>query len=39
MKQIVTLTLNLAIDVAAETEEVRPTRKVRAWDERYDPGG
>ena len=39
MKQIVTLTLNPAIDGAAETEEVRPIRKVRTWDERYDPGG
>ncbi|HEX2727152.1 MAG TPA: 1-phosphofructokinase family hexose kinase [Beijerinckiaceae bacterium] len=34
-----TLTLNPAIDGAAEAEEVRPIRKVRTWGERYDPGG
>jgi 6-phosphofructokinase 2 len=39
MKRIVTLTLNPAIDGAAEAEEVRPIRKVRTWGERYDPGG
>ena len=39
MKPIVTLTLNPAIDGAAEAEEVRPIRKVRTWGERYDPGG
>jgi 6-phosphofructokinase 2 len=39
MKQIVTLTLNPAIDGAAEADEVRPIRKVRTWNERYDPGG
>jgi 6-phosphofructokinase 2 len=39
MKPIVTLTLNPAIDGAAEAEEVRPIRKVRIWGERYDPGG
>ena len=39
MKPIVTLTLNPAIDVAAEAEKVRPIRKVRTWGERYDPGG
>ena len=39
MKQIVTLTLNPAIDGAAETEAVRPIHKIRTWAERYDPGG
>lgn len=39
MKPIVTLTLNPAIDGAAETETVRPIRKIRTWSERYDPGG
>ena len=39
MKPIVTLTLNPAIDEAAEAEKVRPIRKVRIWSERYDPGG
>lgn len=39
MEQIVTLTLNPAIDGAAEADQVHPIRKVRTWDERYDPGG
>lgn len=39
MKPIVTLTLNPAIDGASEAEVVRPTRKVRTSNERYDPGG
>src|SRR5690606_8819753 len=39
MKPIVTLTLNPAIDGAAGAETVRPIRKVRTWNERYDPGG
>src|SRR5690606_18919456 len=39
MKPIVTLTLNPAIDGAAEAQTVRPIRKVRTWGERYDPGG
>lgn len=39
MKPIVTLTLNPSIDGAAEAEVVRPTRKVRTSNERYDPGG
>ncbi len=39
MKRIVTLTLNPAIDAAAEAEIVRPIRKIRTWGERYDPGG
>lgn len=39
MKHILTLTLNPAIDAAAEAEVVRPIRKIRTWGERYDPGG
>jgi 6-phosphofructokinase 2 len=39
MKPIVTLTLNPAIDESSEAEAVRPTRKVRTWAQRYDPGG
>jgi 6-phosphofructokinase 2 len=39
MKPIVTLTLNPAIDGAAEAEIVRPIRKVRTSNERYGPGG
>ena len=39
MKRIVTLTLNPAIDGAAEANEVRPIHKIRTWAERYDPGG
>jgi 6-phosphofructokinase 2 len=39
MKQIVTLTVNPAIDESAEAEVVRPIRKIRTWGERYDPGG
>ena len=39
MKPIVTLTLNPAIDGAAEAEVVRPTHKIRTTGDRYDPGG
>ncbi len=39
MKPIVTLTLNPAIDGAAEADTVRPIHKIRTWGERYDPGG
>jgi 6-phosphofructokinase 2 len=39
LKPIVTLTLNPCIDGACETELVRPTRKIRTSNERYDPGG
>jgi 6-phosphofructokinase 2 len=39
MTRIVTLTLNPAIDGAAEAEQIRPIRKIRTWAERYDPGG
>ncbi|MFN3889238.1 MAG: 1-phosphofructokinase family hexose kinase [Beijerinckiaceae bacterium] len=39
MKPIITLTLNPAIDGACEADEVRPIRKIRTRNERYDPGG
>lgn len=39
MKAIATLTLNPAIDGAADTDLVRPTHKMRMSNERYDPGG
>lgn len=39
MKQIAILSLNPAIDEAAEAEIVRPIRKIRTWGERLDPGG
>jgi 6-phosphofructokinase 2 len=39
MKPIVTLTLNPAIDGAAEADVVRPTHKNRTTGNRYDPGG
>lgn len=37
--RIVTLTVNPAVDMAAEAAEVRPAHKIRTFDERYDPGG
>jgi 6-phosphofructokinase 2 len=39
MKPIVTLTLNPTIDASAKVEVVRPTHKIRSFEERYDPGG
>lgn len=39
MKAIATLTLNPAIDGAAEADIVRPIHKIRMSNERYDPGG
>ena len=39
MGPIVTLTLNPALDVSAETERVEPTIKIRCSDPRFDPGG
>ena len=39
MKPIVTLTLNPSVDGAAEADVVRPVRKIRTSNERYDPGG
>ena len=37
--RVVTLTLNPAVDLACIAPQVRPTHKVRAYDERLDPGG
>ncbi|SCY97148.1 1-phosphofructokinase family hexose kinase [Microvirga guangxiensis] len=39
MKPVVTLTLNPSIDGSSEAEAVRPIRKVRTSNERYEPGG
>lgn len=39
MKPIVTLSINPSIDGASETDVVRPIRKMRTTNERYDPGG
>lgn len=37
--QIVTITLNPAVDIACETERVEPAHKLRTSGEQYDPGG
>ena len=37
--RIATLTVNPAVDVAAEAAEVRPVHKIRTFGDRYDPGG
>jgi 6-phosphofructokinase 2 len=37
--RIVTLTLNPAVDMASTAAAVRPTHKIRTFDERLDPGG
>jgi len=37
--RIVTLTLNPAVDLACTAPAVRPTHKIRTFDERFDPGG
>ena len=39
MKPIVTLTLNPTIDGSASAKAIRPLRKIRTTDERYQPGG
>jgi len=39
MKPIATLTLNPAIDVACDAEEVRHTQKTRTFNETLEPGG
>ncbi len=36
---IVTLTMNPALDLTADADEVRPTEKIRCHGERYDAGG
>jgi 6-phosphofructokinase 2 len=39
MPQILTLTMNPALDIATMTEVVVPTEKLRCSEPRYDPGG
>lgn len=39
MNSILTVALNPAVDLSSETERVQHTRKVRTFNERYDPGG
>ena len=39
MPEIVTLTMNPALDIATATEQVAPTTKLRCDNPRYDPGG
>jgi 6-phosphofructokinase 2 len=39
LPRIVTLTVNPAVDMAAEAGVVRPTHKIRTFGDRYDPGG
>lgn len=39
MTQILTITLNPTVDFSSEAEVVRPTRKTRTSNTRYDPGG
>ena len=39
MTQILTITLNPTVDISSEAEVVRPTRKTRTSNTRYDPGG
>lgn len=37
--QIVTLTMNPALDITTSAPQVRPTHKIRCTNARYDPGG
>ena len=37
--EILTLTINPALDIAATAPAVRPGHKIRTFDENYDPGG
>lgn len=39
MPQIVTLTMNPALDIATATKVIRPIHKLRCEEPRYDPGG
>lgn len=39
MNSILAVALNPAVDLSSETERVQHTRKVRTFNERYDPGG
>jgi len=38
-KKILTVTLNPTVDAASEAATVRPTRKIRTFDESFHPGG
>lgn len=38
-RDILTITLNPALDMSSEAHSVRPTRKIRTTKVRYDPGG
>ena len=37
--RIVTLTLSPAVDLACTAPYIRPTHKIRSFNERFDPGG
>jgi 6-phosphofructokinase 2 len=39
MPKILTVTLNPTVDLSSDTDAVRPVRKVRTRNERFDPGG
>ena len=39
MTQILTVTLNPTVDISSKADVVRPTRKTRTSNTRYDPGG
>src|ERR1051326_2493517 len=39
MSRIVTVTLNPAVDLGCTADHVRPTHKIRTFDEHIDPGG
>ncbi|MEP7172242.1 MAG: 1-phosphofructokinase family hexose kinase [Aestuariivirga sp.] len=39
MTQILTITLNPTVDISSQADVVRPTRKTRTSNTRYDPGG
>lgn len=39
MTQILTITLNPTVDISSQADVVRPTRKTRTLNTRYDPGG
>jgi len=38
-QKLLTVTLNPTVDAASESETVRPTRKIRTFDESFHPGG
>lgn len=39
MTNILTVTLNPTVDISSEAEVIRPVRKVRTHNDRFDPGG